>query len=159
MSSFKRPPPRPAKQIEGRIGARRSAPSVGLEAALGEDYQDAVMSRALQTKQRDPEVTRGNRIKASARGEQCTVRLVGVCTFDPATTIWSHARWGAQLGEAGRGMSTKAIDLCGAYACSACDGAYDGQISVPHLTRDQIDLDWSLGHFRSMGILARKGLL
>lgn len=95
-------------------------------------------------------------IRDSARGEQCQVRLPGICTGDPETTIWSHARWL----DAGRGKGTKAVDAAGAYACTACDAAYDGQRRPPPgYTRDDIDRDWCMGHFRSLVILARKGLI
>lgn len=93
-------------------------------------------------------------ITKSANGEDCQVRIPGVCTHDPATTIWSHARWGA----AGRGKAIKAIDLAGAYCCVNCDAAYDGQMKTMY-TRDQIDADWCQGHFRSLVILKQKGLI
>lgn len=97
-----------------------------------------------------------SKITDSARGMDCQVRIPGVCTFDPATTIWSHARWGC----AGRGRSIKAIDHAGAYACTSCDAVYDGQRKPPAgMTRDQVDLDWCHGHFRSLLILKEKGLL
>lgn len=96
-----------------------------------------------------------SRITESARGEECQVRIPGVCTFDPATTIWSHARHGS----AGKGKGIKALDLCGAYACTACDAAYDQMIGAKHMTREQIDLDWFHGHLRSLVILAKKGLI
>lgn len=96
-----------------------------------------------------------SRITESARGEDCQVRIPGVCTFDPATTIWSHARHAS----AGKGKGIKALDLCGAYACTACDAAYDQMIGAKHMTREQIDLDWFHGHLRSLVILAKKGLI
>lgn len=96
-----------------------------------------------------------SKIRESARGEECQVRIVGVCTADPATTIWSHARWGA----AGKGKSIKALDLAGAYACTACDAAYDGQRQVIGMKRGEIDADWCMGHFRSLVILRDKGLI
>jgi hypothetical protein len=95
-----------------------------------------------------------SKIRESARGEECQVRLVGVCTGDPATVIWSHARWET----AGRGKGLKAPDIAGAYACTACDAAYDGQRRVIGMNRDDIDLAWCLGHFRSLLILCKKGL-
>lgn len=95
-----------------------------------------------------------SKITASARGEDCQVRLTGVCTYNPETTIWSHARWGA----AGRGKAIKAHDLAGAYCCTACDAVYDGQASTS-MTRAEIDYDWCMGHFRSLIILANKGLI
>lgn len=95
-------------------------------------------------------------IRDSAKGEACTVRLPGVCMGDPAATIWSHARWPA----AGKGAATKALDLAGAFACTACDAAYDGNRKPPAgMTRDDVDLAWCMGHFRSLVRLAQKGLL
>jgi len=96
-----------------------------------------------------------SKIRDSANGEDCTVRLPNVCTFDPAKTIWSHGRWGA----GGKGKSLKSIDLNGAYACTACDAVFDGQRPRPHgMTREQVDLDWFHGHLRSLVILVEKGL-
>lgn len=96
-----------------------------------------------------------SKITASANGEDCQVRLPGICTYDPATTIWSHARHGA----AGKGKGIKAIDEAGAYACTACDAAYDQLIGAAHMTREEIDLDWFMGNLRSLVILKQKGLL
>lgn len=97
-----------------------------------------------------------SRITDSARGEECQVRIPDVCTHDPATVIWSHARWGA----AGRGRSIKALDIAGAYACTACDAVYDGQRKPPKgMTRADVDADWCQGHFRSLVILSKKGLV
>jgi len=97
-----------------------------------------------------------SKITASANGEDCQVRLPGICTHDPATTIWSHARWGA----AGRGKAIKALDIAGAYCCTSCDAVYDGQRKPPPgYTRDQVDADWCQGHFRSLVLLKEKGLV
>lgn len=95
-----------------------------------------------------------SKITASANGEDCQVRIIGVCKGDPAYTIWSHCRHGA----AGKGKSIKAIDIAGAYACTACDAAYDQLMGVPHMTRAEVDLDWFMGHMRSLVILNKKGL-
>lgn len=150
--SFKRPPPREAKQWTGPT----PSPRIPAQSLAGRE----TLLRALvkHVAPRDPMVSRGTRIRESARGEACQVRYAGVCACDPAHTIWSHARWGAQLGDSGRGMCTKAADICGAYACTACDAAYDGQARTG-LTREALDLDWCLGHFRSLGILVEKGLV
>jgi hypothetical protein len=82
------------------------------------------------------------------------VRYEGICTFDSTHTIWSHCRHGA----AGKGKGIKAIDLAGAYACTACDAAYDQMLGAKHMTREQLDLDWFHGHIRSLVILKQKGL-
>jgi len=94
-------------------------------------------------------------IRQSARGEECTVRIPGACTFDPATVIWSHA----PLGAAGKGRGLKALDLCGAYCCTACDAVIDGQRPLPPgETRDSVLLAWMFGHMRSLVRLRQKGL-
>ena len=82
------------------------------------------------------------------------MRYVGICTHDSAMTIWSHCRHGA----AGKGKGIKAIDLAGAYACTACDAAYDQMQGAKHMTREELDLDWFHGHIRSLVKLKEKGL-
>lgn len=95
-------------------------------------------------------------IRDSARNEECTVRISGACTFDPATTIWSHA----PLGAAGKGGAIKALDLCGAYCCTACDAVIDRQRPLPAgVTRLQAEVDWFNGHMRSLVRLRQKGLV
>jgi len=97
-----------------------------------------------------------SKITESARGQDCQVRIIGVCKGDSAYTIWSHARHGS----AGKGRGIKAIDECGAYACTACDLTYDGQLPRPTgMTKDQVELDWFHGHMRSLVILKQKGLI
>jgi hypothetical protein len=95
-------------------------------------------------------------IRDSARGEECTVRLSGVCNSDPRTVVWSH-----YPGHAGdRGMATKSLDLCGCYACSACHDVVDLRMHGPAwMTRDDVMLAWHEGHIRSLVRLAQKGLL
>lgn len=97
-----------------------------------------------------------SRIRQSARGEECLVRIPGVCTHDPATVIWSHYRGLA----GGKGMGIKSPDVCGAYACVACDMAYDGQTKRPAgMTKADVDLAWLQGHIRSLLKLEQKGLI
>lgn len=95
------------------------------------------------------------KIRDSARGEECTVRIAGVCTFDPEKTVWSHA----PLGAAGKGGQIKALDLCGAYCCTACDAAVDQLQGLPAgVTRAKVLEDWFMGHMRSLVRLRQKGL-
>lgn len=60
-------------------------------------------------------------IRASAKGEECTLRLP-CCNRDPATTVFCHLRF---FGWAG--ISQKPDDLLGVYACHACHDALDGR--------------------------------
>lgn len=67
---------------------------------------------------------RSRKITQSARGEECTVRILGVCNGNPETTVLAHLPSGAH------GIGIKSSDLCGVYACSACHD---------HIDRRQID--------------------
>jgi len=151
---------RPQKVMEGAITPRTPAPSIGLAEAIAHhpDAFRASPSARVPASLHAVEA-RGRRIRESARGKPCQVRYVGICSHDPTKTIWSHARWGARLGEGGRGMGTKADDLMGAYACTSCDAAFDQMTGVGGMTRDELDIDWMLGHLRSLGILQRDGIL
>lgn len=97
-----------------------------------------------------------NDIRQSAKGEECYVRLTGVCCGGTEHTIWSHA----PLGSAGKGGQIKALDLCGAFCCTACDAVVDGQAPMPAgMTRASVLLDWFHGHMRSLVRLAQRGLI
>lgn len=99
---------------------------------------------------------KSNAIRDSARGEECLVRIPGVCRGGTEHTIWSHA----PLGAAGKGMGIKALDICGCYSCTACDAAMDQATGRPaKLTREQVLLAWCFGHFRSLVLLKQKGLI
>lgn len=83
------------------------------------------------------------------------MRLPGVCTHDPATVVWSHCRFGA----GGRGKSIKAVDIAGAYTCTACDAVYDGQARPVGMTRSEVDEAWAHAHYRSLVRLVERGLV
>lgn len=93
-----------------------------------------------------------SKITKSARGEDCQIRLPGICNHDPETTVWAHASGSA----AGKGIGMKAPDILGAYACYACHMAVDGQTKVP---RHEVRLAFWEGHARSVIKLIEKGLI
>jgi hypothetical protein len=98
---------------------------------------------------------RDQRIRDSARGELCLMRLPG-CPGGTERTIWSHYRGSA----GGKGMALKSHDIAGCYACTWCDAAYDGGIFRPiGMTKADVDLAWHEAHIRSLGRLHEKGLL
>jgi hypothetical protein len=95
-------------------------------------------------------------IRDSARGEPCTVRIVGACNSDPATSVWAH--WPGLDGD--RGMGIKALDLCGAIACSGCHDVVDMRAPLPQgATRESVEIDWHRGHLRSLVRLKQKGVI
>ena len=97
-----------------------------------------------------------SRITESARGQECAVRIIGVCNGNTETVVWAHANVMA----AGKGRGLKAPDFLGAYACSSCHDVYDGRVSRPHgMSKAEVDLDFANGHYRSVVLLIEKELL
>jgi len=97
-----------------------------------------------------------SKITESARGEECQIRIPGVCTHNPEQTVWCHANGLS----AGKGVGLKSIDECGAYGCFACHSVYDRRASPPHgMTRQDVESYFADGHFRSLVKLKEKGLL
>lgn len=93
-------------------------------------------------------------ITKSARGQDCQIRLEGICNGNPETTVFAHLN--------GAGMGTKHIDIFGAYACSACHAVVDKLPTVNHCTsfEDAINLlKFHEGVFRTQKVLLEKGLI
>ena len=59
-------------------------------------------------------------LREFARGKPCMVRLVGICNFNPETTVLAHIR---RANIAGAGQ--KPPDTCAVWACSACHDEID----------------------------------
>lgn len=64
-----------------------------------------------------------SRITKSAKGEDCQVRLPGICNHNPETTVFAHYRMNTGLG-------IKPSDLHGAYACSSCHDEIDRRTQI-----------------------------
>jgi len=97
-----------------------------------------------------------SKITESARNENCTMRLPGVCSFNPEETVWAHSNRGSD----GKGMGKKAHDVNGAYACYACHQTYDRQRQRPMgLSLEEVEAKFTLAMKKSRQILSEKGLL
>jgi len=97
-----------------------------------------------------------SKITRSARGEQCTIRLPGICNYDPSTVVWAHSNRSAD----GKGIGYKASDEAGAYACYACHCVYDRQRPRPKgMTLEYVESKFTLAMEESKQILIGKGLL
>jgi hypothetical protein len=88
-----------------------------------------------------------NAIRKSARGEQCTLAIAGVCCGDPATVVACHLSSG--------GMGAKCSDLDVAFGCHACHAWVDQRQG------DQSCRDWYLrrAHVRTLERLWELGIL
>lgn len=69
--------------------------------------------------------TQTSDLRQFARGQECTLRLEGVCNHDPETTVLAHiVRKGHST------MGGKPHDLSAVHACSACHDVIDGRNNV-----------------------------
>ncbi|MBK5943336.1 nuclease domain-containing protein [Halorhodospira halophila] len=103
--------------------------------------------------QKTPPV-RSKKLRDSARGQQCQLRLPGVCSWDPETVVLAHPPLG------NGGMATKGSDLEGAFCCSACHDVLDGRVPCPdHLGPGAIFGAWILAAARTRAIWLQMGLL
>lgn len=90
------------------------------------------------------------KIRASAKGEACQIRLEGVCSFDPATTVFCHIN--------GAGLALKAHDIHGFYGCHACHQVIDGQVNHA-FSRDYLLAAQLHAMVRTQSLLLSKGLI
>ena len=95
---------------------------------------------------------RSKKITQSARGEECTLNIAGVCSYDPETVVFCHFPDGAQ------GMGIKASDLSGAYGCYACHQVVDGHARCDEFIDNR---DWYLrrAQNRTLERMFDKGIL
>lgn len=68
---------------------------------------------------------RSKKYLAGSRGQECTLRIPGVCTGDTSTVVPAHIRDG------NKGTGNKASDISVANACHACHMVFDGQAKMP----------------------------
>jgi len=59
-------------------------------------------------------------IQKSARGEECALRIPGVCNSNPETTVLCHAPYPGRSG-------MRSHDWWAAYGCSSCHDYVDGR--------------------------------
>lgn len=86
----------------------------------------------------------------SARGQDCTIRLIGICNRNPETVVLAHLN--------GAGMGLKHADIHAAYCCSSCHDVIDGRQKTAIDDRD-IMLDFYAGMVRTQQIMIKNGVL
>jgi len=65
---------------------------------------------------------KSKKLTDAARGQDCTFNIVGVCNYDPETTVFCH------LPDESNGFGKKSDDISGADGCSACHDVVDGRV-------------------------------
>ncbi len=73
--------------------------------------------------------TKSNKLRASARGRDCSLRIPGVCNFNAETTVLAHLPCGH------KGMGMKSPDNMAVFACSNCHDRLDRRSGGE-------DIDW-----------------
>lgn len=91
-----------------------------------------------------------SKITQSAKGEDCQIRVPGVCNHRTETTVLAHLNGG------GGGM--KHPDCEASYACSSCHDVIDGRVKSDY-RRDEVNYMLMEGCVRTRKILIDKGLL
>lgn len=91
-----------------------------------------------------------SKLRKSARGRECQVRVPLVCNHDNSTVVLAHLN--------GAGMGRKQEDIFAAYCCSACHSWLDGGY-VKDSTRDQRDLYHLQGMVRTQKVMLKEGLI
>jgi len=91
-----------------------------------------------------------SKITESARNEPCQVRIDGICSHDPSTTVLAHI--------GGGGMGFKNPDIEASYCCSSCHDAIDGRIQT-EFSRELLELWHHQGAMRTRKKLIEKGLI
>jgi hypothetical protein len=61
-----------------------------------------------------------SKIRESAEGRECQVRIPGVCNGNPSSSSLAHLNGG--------GMGQKVSDFQGAYCCDDCHAVHDGRV-------------------------------
>ena len=92
-----------------------------------------------------------SKIRKSAFGEPCQIRIPGVCKSAPnnETTVLCH--------QGGAGIALKSSDIHAAYGCYSCHAVIDGAKS--QYTKDELRLMFYDGMVRTQLILLKKGLI
>ena len=94
-----------------------------------------------------------SKIRKSARGQQCQIRLPGLCNNNPETVVLAHYRLAGTCG-----MGSKPADWQAAYACHLCHDAVDGRTRTD-FTDEALQAAFAEGVMRTQQILIKQGLL
>ena len=73
-----------------------------------------------------------NRLRASAKGQECMLMFPGVCNYDRETTVLAH------LPSPVKGTGNKGDDWHAVFACSACHAEMDNNQGHPRMATFQL---------------------
>lgn len=91
-------------------------------------------------------------LRKLAQGQDCMVRIPGVCNHNPETVVLAHLN---MMGISGRGL--KAPDQLGAWCCSSCHDEIDRR--TQNVTLGEADIYFYEGIFRTQYLLIKRGAI
>ena len=91
-----------------------------------------------------------SKIRKSARGQECRIRIPGVCNWNPETVVLCHLN--------GAGMGIKKNDMEASYGCSSCHDAIDSRVKCD-FSMDSLKLMFYEGAERTRDYLREIGLI
>ena len=94
--------------------------------------------------------TKPKAIREAARGQECQLRLTGICSHDSSTVVLAHIR---RCGNAGVGQ--KPPNVSGIFACDRCHSVLDGRAGKLRAH----DSDILEGMLRTHKVLKEMGLV
>jgi hypothetical protein len=91
-----------------------------------------------------------SKLRKSAKGRDCEIRIPGTCNGNPETVVLCHFHGG--------GMAGKRSDIHGAYGCSSCHAVVDGGVPV-RWPKDMLDLWFLQAVIRTQEKMLAEGLI
>lgn len=106
---------------------------------------------------RVPEAVRGDgyqvsKLRQSAQGKPCQVRLPGICSHDPEQTVLAHIRRGGVAG-----VGCRPNDLIAVRACYPCHSEIDRRTRL--MSMDELDGYILEAMCRTLDAVVREGLV
>jgi len=95
-------------------------------------------------------MSRQDKYTKSARGQDCLVRIPGVCNHNPETVVLAHLNGG--------GMSMKHQNIHGSYCCSDCHDVVDSRAKSSY-SKEEIKLMLLEGMVRTQTLMIKNGIL
>ncbi|RZK07194.1 MAG: DUF1364 domain-containing protein [Pantoea sp.] len=92
-------------------------------------------------------------LRKATRGRECTIRIPGVCNFNPESSVLTHYRLGGLCG-----TGIKPSDLVAAIGCDCCHAAVDGRLRT-EFTHEELRLMHAEGVLRTLDIWEREGFI
>lgn len=95
-------------------------------------------------------------IRRAARGQECTLQMLGVCNGQSETVVLCHSNSLAD----GKGMGLKAPDTAACFGCSCCHDVLDGRRPRPAgMAVENVATYFRFAVERTHAILRSKGLM